>query len=61
LAVVDAIGFAPWLMGDEAVHQKGLEGMKRTFSSTASRQNTPKRAIPARFLQAPMHDTRPKG
>ena len=29
LAVVDAIGFAPWLMGDEAVHKKGLESMKR--------------------------------
>ena len=29
LAVVDAIGFAPWLMGDEAVHKKGLEAMNR--------------------------------
>jgi sugar phosphate isomerase/epimerase len=29
IAVVDAIGFAPWLMGDEEVHRKGLESMKR--------------------------------
>jgi 2-keto-myo-inositol isomerase len=36
LAVVDAIGFAPWLMGDEAVHKKGLEAMKRDMELVAA-------------------------
>ncbi len=36
LAVVDAIGFAPWLMGDEAVHKKGLESMKRDMEMVAA-------------------------
>jgi sugar phosphate isomerase/epimerase len=36
LAVVDAIGFSPWLMGDEAVHKKGLEAMKRDMDLVAA-------------------------
>src|SRR5438093_1171235 len=36
LAVVDAIGFAPWLMGDEEVHKKGLESMKRDMELVAA-------------------------
>jgi hypothetical protein len=36
LAVVDAIGFAPWLMGDEAAHKKGLEAMRRDMEAVAS-------------------------
>jgi 2-keto-myo-inositol isomerase len=36
LAVVDAIGFAPWLMGDEQVHQKGLEAMKKDMELVAA-------------------------
>src|SRR5258706_2482702 len=36
LAVVDAIGFAPWLMGDEDVHKKGLEAMKKDMEMVAS-------------------------
>jgi 2-keto-myo-inositol isomerase len=36
VAVVDAIGFAPWLMGDEAVHKKGLEAMKRDMELVAA-------------------------
>jgi len=36
LAVVDAIGFAPWLMGDEAVHKKGLEAMKHDMELVAA-------------------------
>jgi 2-keto-myo-inositol isomerase len=35
IAVVDAIGFAPWLMGDEAAHEKGLEAMKRDMDLVA--------------------------
>jgi sugar phosphate isomerase/epimerase len=35
IAVVDAIGFAPWLMGDEAVHKKGLEAMRRDMDLVA--------------------------
>jgi sugar phosphate isomerase/epimerase len=36
LAVVDAIGFVPWLMGDETVFQKSLESMKRDMEAVAS-------------------------
>jgi 2-keto-myo-inositol isomerase len=36
IAVVDAIGFAPWLMGDEEVHKKGLEAMKRDMEMVAA-------------------------
>jgi len=36
IAVVDAIGFAPWLMGDDAVHKKGLESMKRDMELVAA-------------------------
>jgi sugar phosphate isomerase/epimerase len=36
LAVVDAIGFAPWLMGDEEVHKKGLESMKHDMELVAA-------------------------
>jgi 2-keto-myo-inositol isomerase len=36
IAVVDAIGFAPWLMGDDAVHKKGLEAMKRDMELVAA-------------------------
>ena len=36
LAVVDAIGFVPWLMGDESVHQKSLESMKHDMELVAS-------------------------
>lgn len=36
LAVVDAIGFAPWLMGDEAVHKKGLEAMRKDMELVAA-------------------------
>ena len=36
LAVVDAIGFVPWLMGDESVHQKSLETMKHDMELVAS-------------------------
>src|SRR5438105_7222316 len=35
IAVVDAIGFAPWLMGDETAHKKGLEAMKRDMDLVA--------------------------
>jgi len=36
LAVVDAIGFVPWLMGDESVHQKSLESMKHDMELVAA-------------------------
>jgi sugar phosphate isomerase/epimerase len=35
IAVVDAIGFAPWLMGDDAVHKKGLDAMRRDMELVA--------------------------
>jgi len=45
IAVVDAIGFAPWLMGDDAVHKKGLEAMRRDMELVAQ--------IGARHIAAP--------
>jgi sugar phosphate isomerase/epimerase len=36
IAVVDAIGFVPWLMGDEAVHKKSLESMKHDMELVAA-------------------------
>jgi sugar phosphate isomerase/epimerase len=35
IAVVDAIGFAPWLMGDGEAHKKGLDAMKRDMELVA--------------------------
>jgi 2-keto-myo-inositol isomerase len=35
ITVVDAIGFAPWLMGDGEAHKKGLEAMKRDMELVA--------------------------
>jgi len=35
ITVADAIGFATWLMGDEAAHKKGLEAMKRDMDLVA--------------------------
>jgi sugar phosphate isomerase/epimerase len=36
IAVVDAIGFAPWLMGDEEANRKGVEAMKRDMDLVAA-------------------------
>jgi sugar phosphate isomerase/epimerase len=36
IAVVDAIGFAPWLMGDDEAHKKGVESMKRDMEMVAA-------------------------
>jgi sugar phosphate isomerase/epimerase len=36
IAVVDVIGFAPWLMGDAEVHKKGLEAMRRDMDLVAA-------------------------
>jgi sugar phosphate isomerase/epimerase len=36
IAVVDAIGFVPWLMGDDAVHKKSLESMKHDMELVAA-------------------------
>jgi sugar phosphate isomerase/epimerase len=36
LSVVDAIGFAPWLMGDAEAHKKGLESMKHDMEMVAA-------------------------
>jgi sugar phosphate isomerase/epimerase len=35
VAVVDAIGFAPWLMGEGDAHKKGVEAMKRDMELVA--------------------------
>jgi sugar phosphate isomerase/epimerase len=35
IAVVDAIGFAPWLMGEGEQHKKGLDAMKRDMELVA--------------------------
>jgi sugar phosphate isomerase/epimerase len=35
ITVVDAIGFAPWLMGDDAPDNKGIEQMKRDMELVA--------------------------
>ncbi len=36
IAVVDAIGFAPWLMGDAEANKKGVESMKRDMELVAT-------------------------
>src|SRR5204863_2358201 len=36
IAVVDAIGFAPWLTGDEEANKKNLESMRRDMDLVAA-------------------------
>jgi sugar phosphate isomerase/epimerase len=56
IAVVDAIGFAPWLMGDVAAHKRALEAMKRDMELVAQIGSTHIAAPPMGATQLANYD-----